>query len=342
MLPSFSNSALSLLSVLRTIAGVTAVENSAPLFRHLEHRISDPDTFGLVLPGTEMTVDFLQAQRLPARAEQFQTMEWSLEFYETHLKGRVRGPMPPGWGCVGLARSPSESQWHQLPAAEGILVCIPPEEAMDGRIAPGFACASVYVPPEVWERCRRLAGAERELYGGTAAHRLHPQLYASVERQLRYTRSALHAAVADPRHAASALRDAALYVSRIITMAWEFPVADWRPRESQRNRARLARRAEAWMLDRLAEPVQVADVCLALGVSRRELEYAFRSAFDQSPRDHLQALRLNAVHRALCRADGASDTVIRVALDHGITHLGRFAAQYRMLFGESPSATLRW
>jgi len=30
----------------------------------------------------------------------------------------------------------------------------------------------------------------------------------------------------------------------------------------------------------------------------------------------------------------------RAALGAGLTHLGRFAAEYRDLFGESPSATL--
>jgi hypothetical protein len=29
--------------------------------------------------------------------------------------------------------------------------------------------------------------------------------------------------------------------------------------------------------------------------------------------------------------------VTQVAIDHGVTHFGRFAAQYRELFGENPS-----
>jgi AraC family ethanolamine operon transcriptional activator len=52
-------------------------------------------------------------------------------------------------------------------------------------------------------------------------------------------------------------------------------------------------------------------------------------------------LRLNAVRRALRRTDGSRESIMRIAHDHGATHLGRFAANYRRLFGEKPSETRR-
>ena len=73
----------------------------------------------------------------------------------------------------------------------------------------------------------------------------------------------------------------------------------------------------------------------------RQLEYAFRTVFDQSPRDYLQTLRLNAIHRTLRRSERGGSSVMHIALDHGVTHLGRFAANYRALFGEKPSETKR-
>jgi len=65
------------------------------------------------------------------------------------------------------------------------------------------------------------------------------------------------------------------------------------------NRTRLARRAECWMRENLAEDVRMPDLCTVLRVSRRELEYAFRTTYDQSPRDYLHTLRLHAVRRTL-------------------------------------------
>ena len=91
----------------------------------------------------------------------------------------------------------------------------------------------------------------------------------------------------------------------------------------------------------MSESVQVPDLCLALRVSRRELDYAFRSVFDQSPRDYLETMRLNAIRRALLRGDADRDTVIRIAYAHGVSHMGRFAANYGRLFGEKPGETLK-
>jgi AraC-like DNA-binding protein len=47
------------------------------------------------------------------------------------------------------------------------------------------------------------------------------------------------------------------------------------------------------------------------------------------------------VRRALMREDPSTATVTRLATDYGFWELGRFAAAYRQLFGETPSASLR-
>jgi AraC family ethanolamine operon transcriptional activator len=46
------------------------------------------------------------------------------------------------------------------------------------------------------------------------------------------------------------------------------------------------------------------------------------------------------VRRQLLAASGGAALVKSIALSHGFWHLGRFAQDYRVLFGEPPSATL--
>jgi AraC-like DNA-binding protein len=50
---------------------------------------------------------------------------------------------------------------------------------------------------------------------------------------------------------------------------------------------------------------------------------------------------MHLARRALIRADPATATVTGVATEYGFWELGRFSVQYRALFGESPSASLR-
>jgi AraC family ethanolamine operon transcriptional activator len=114
------------------------------------------------------------------------------------------------------------------------------------------------------------------------------------------------------------------------------------PREAElpsRGRA-LARRAEAWLRQNLTEPPTIADLCAALHSSERTLHEAFREHLGATPKAYLKTLRLNAAHRDL--ASGRPGTrVTDVALDWGFVHFGWFSQDYRHLFGETPSQTLR-
>jgi len=310
----------------------------APLsIRHAVHHLNDPGEFSVAVSGGQMVAEFFSRQERPTVIEQFQTAGWTLDYQEAHVKARVYCPLPPGWASVGLMRSNADSRWYGFDARAGMLMCTPPGESIDGYFCPGFRCLTVTVPAAVWDDARVLAGVERPGFGAVSACVLPPVLYTRIEHRLRATRHFLRCADAERGLASFAAREAAAMIAEILTFAWELSARLAPPPSSHRNRDRLAHRAEDWMRDHLTHVTQVPEVCLALGVSRRELEYAFRQTFDQSPRDFLQALRLNAIHQALKAPRRGQETVTQVAIDHGVTHLGRFAAQYRELFGENPS-----
>jgi transcriptional regulator GlxA family with amidase domain len=76
-------------------------------------------------------------------------------------------------------------------------------------------------------------------------------------------------------------------------------------------------------------------------VSERCLRSLFHEYYGVSPIRYLQLRRLNRVRATLRDVDPAKTNVTWVATHHGFWELGRFAAAYRELFGETPSRTLK-
>jgi AraC family ethanolamine operon transcriptional activator len=63
---------------------------------------------------------------------------------------------------------------------------------------------------------------------------------------------------------------------------------------------------------------------------------------DLNPVKFLRALRLNAVRRALKQAAGSERVAVAdIAARWGFWHLSHFSADYKAMFGELPSETLR-
>lgn len=59
------------------------------------------------------------------------------------------------------------------------------------------------------------------------------------------------------------------------------------------------------------------------------------------PISYIRLRRMSLVRRDLWRENNREASVFEIARRHGFPDRGRFAASYRALFGELPSATLR-
>ena len=89
------------------------------------------------------------------------------------------------------------------------------------------------------------------------------------------------------------------------------------------------------------EFLSVEQLAASACVSERTLRDAFQQYFGVSPVQYLNRRTLHRVRTALRAADPAVKTVTKIAADHGVWQLGRFARDYRNLFHELPSETLR-
>ena len=100
------------------------------------------------------------------------------------------------------------------------------------------------------------------------------------------------------------------------------------------------RRAEEFMRANATVPIRMEDVAAAAGCSIRTLDAVFRRFRDTTPLAALHAIRLEQARAEL--SHGANSmSVVEIARSYGFTNAGRFAAEYRRRFGESPVETAR-
>lgn len=86
----------------------------------------------------------------------------------------------------------------------------------------------------------------------------------------------------------------------------------------------------------------MAKMCQVSGISERSLQYAFQETFGMTPYQFMKHRRLHAARQALIKSSQSGvNRVSKVATDFGFYELGRFATDYRQLFGELPSKTLQ-
>jgi AraC-like DNA-binding protein len=96
-------------------------------------------------------------------------------------------------------------------------------------------------------------------------------------------------------------------------------------------------RAIQYLRDNLCEPLTLAMLVRASGLTERTLHKQFHGFLGVSPVAYLRRLRLLAAREALSQP--AAPSVSEVAGSVGFAHLGRFAITYKAAFGETPSIT---
>jgi AraC family transcriptional regulator, ethanolamine operon transcriptional activator len=83
------------------------------------------------------------------------------------------------------------------------------------------------------------------------------------------------------------------------------------------------------------------DLSKISGLRVRSLINAFQAVTGMSPMAYLKRRRLQSVRQTLLLSDKSRTRIIDVAANWGFWHMGHFASDYRAMFGESPSETLR-
>jgi AraC-like DNA-binding protein len=99
---------------------------------------------------------------------------------------------------------------------------------------------------------------------------------------------------------------------------------------------RDVKRAIDYIHAHLDGPLTIRSIATTAGVAVRTLFKHFRDAHGVSPMEYVRNLRFEKARQELLSGRGER-SVTEIATRYGFSHLGRFAVEYRLRFGESPS-----
>ena len=114
-----------------------------------------------------------------------------------------------------------------------------------------------------------------------------------------------------------------------------------RSEKARKNHLDYVAHARSYIDAHIGSPLGLETLAREVGVTLRTLETAFRRVYGTTPLCYVKARRLRAAHQRLLETSSFEASVTEVAFNYGFSHLSYFARDYRQLFGESPSETLR-
>ena len=111
-------------------------------------------------------------------------------------------------------------------------------------------------------------------------------------------------------------------------------------RAALRQHAGIMRSFHRAIAEKLDEPLYIPELCRTIGASERTLRVCCEEHIGMSPKQYLLLRRMSFARRALLKSDRSETTVTEIATRYGFWQFGRFAGDYKSLFGELPSAAL--
>jgi AraC family transcriptional regulator, ethanolamine operon transcriptional activator len=288
-------------------------------------------------------LDWVQLDRGPLRARFQQTQVPSIlaSRFDFNRKFFQKGTVPLGMRTYGVIGPRSTRvEWRGIDGLQHHVVVFPSNDEFEFLSHPGFSGDTLSLPEErLFEVADRL-GLLESLEGLPNKQALLDSDPARVEG-FRRRLDKLHFLAETSAHQTvneSVVADAEFEViaALVETLSSGRSDDDGRPGLCLRSRAFSI--ALDYIEDHASNPPSIEEICHASGVSWRTLNYAFRERFDLTPKQYLQAVRLNKVRRELLRR-GSEGAISTIAAEWGFWHMGQFAKDYRRQFGELPSET---
>jgi AraC family ethanolamine operon transcriptional activator len=241
---------------------------------------------------------------------------------------------------IAVRTSQAAALWQGTSFGPSDLLIAGPKTEIELVSRPGFGIASAAFPDHEFQQaaeshgCPSIADKTKcilvRLPKAHAAHEIRTVLRTAISELLA------HPSDARPKRERTK-RDDLLH--RMVLAASSGVPFD--PPKHNVERAQVLEQAVSAIRQRPADVFTIADLCRSTGASERTLHYAFVGRYGLPPARFMKAYRLNGARRDLGRIVSQETKISDVANRWGFWHLGQFAKDYRLWFGELPSETYR-
>ena len=252
-----------------------------------------------------------------------------------------QGDTPAGMRTIAIqADGCAPIRWFGKKPDESTLMVFPKNLELSAFSKPEFHIVTISVPNELLE------GFIEEQVGESSDKTLSPEehLFRTDRHTLsRLINSTNH--IVDMRHEPNEhLRQQAISDYKELVLESILGAAIGNGGKNNRNffrqRHGTLTKALTYINAINDEPISMADLSNATGVTTRALQILFKQEFGMSPKQYTLRKRLLEVRHQLMNSHLSAMLVTDVANACGFWHMGQFAADYRKMFGELPSETL--
>lgn len=294
--------------------------------------LSEPNDINGMSPWE---IDFRQIEAGPMVSTLTARMGTNITLLEVSLSRSVHqtGGSPAGMVSVGLIQPKTVETWQGMDTSSANLLSFGCADPFDGVSAAGFVGATLSIKEEYIEYLADCMGLD-------VPDNLRTSDIPEISGSRRYL-SNLHsisARLLASKNGALAAKDEEAIVASLLLATNKKLHRDQPGRP--KARAQALNRALEMIVENERECIPISLICQEAGVSWRTLDRAFKDKFGIGPKGYQNRLRLNRIRSKLLK-EPTKKKIADIANEWGYWHLGQFARDYRAMFGELPSSTLR-
>lgn len=303
------------------------------------HHFSDFDVFTHALAKWQLEFNQLDHGKFSGNLEQLRTKHVIIERAQLNRKIEQKGVAPPNCRTFAIPNlNHTPYNWRGKHIASNKLISFASEIEMHSVSAPGFDLFAASISNETLTNAAKMLGYESH---ESILEREHVvNLQKKHLHSLRHFLTSIFQTPSAPARSRKAIThelesDLPILLLKIFTSEDKKQPA---PSLLSRRRALSLARD---VIENAEEPItSVYELCQLSGMGERNLRYAFMDEYGIPPKAYLHVRRLNTARRILRNAPTAL-CIADVANQQGFWHMGQFAADYRKMFGELPSETLK-